>query len=137
MISLLQLLGIETALADHHATASHQPGLTSMLPSLAAFALIVYFMLIKPQQKKDQEKKSMIDSLQPGDEIIFSGILGKIEHMEDNYALVAPFDGPCCKIQKHAITAILPKGTIGKVANKKTAISGKTTKKKTKSSKTS
>ena len=87
-------------------------GLMSLLPMLAIFA-IFYFMLIRPQMKRAKEQRTMIAALVKGDEVVTAaGMLGRIEEITDSYVTVEIAPNVQIKLQKQAITAVLPKGTL-------------------------
>lgn len=117
-MSLLSLIGISDALADT-ATATTQStgqGLLSFLPMLILLVLFMYFMVIRPQTKRAKEHKSLIGGLQKGDEIVtVGGILGKIEKVADNFVQLSIADNVTITVQKNAIGACVPKGTIKSV----------------------
>ena len=93
--------------------ASAQGGtLELILPLLLMFG-IFYFLLIRPQQKKAKEHKSMVEALGKGDEIITNGgLLAKITDVDENFLTCQIADKVEVKIQRHAVTSVLPKGTI-------------------------
>ena len=93
--------------------ASTQGGtLELILPLLLMFG-IFYFLLIRPQQKKAKEHKKMIEVLGKGDEIITNGgLLAKITDVDENFLTCQIADKVEVKIQRHAVTSVLPKGTI-------------------------
>jgi preprotein translocase subunit YajC len=93
--------------------ASGQAGtLELILPLLLMFA-IFYFLLIRPQQKKAKEHKGMVGSLSKGDEIITNGgLLAKITDVDDNFLTCQISANVEVKIQRFAVTSVLPKGTI-------------------------
>jgi preprotein translocase subunit YajC len=93
--------------------ASGQTGtLELILPLLLMFA-IFYFLLIRPQQKKAKEHKNMVGSLSKGDEIITNGgLLAKITDVDDNFLTCKISANVEVKIQRFAITSVMPKGTI-------------------------
>jgi len=93
--------------------ASAQGGtLELILPLLLMFG-IFYFLLIRPQQKKAKEHKKMIEVLGKGDEIITNGgLLAKITDVDENFLTCQIADKVEVKIQRHAVTSVLPKGTI-------------------------
>jgi len=98
------------------ATASDGPmgalgGLGGMLPLVLMF-VVLYFVMIRPQMKRQQEHKTMIDSLQKGDEVVAVGILGKIDRITDNYVSLEIAPNVTIQVQKQAITMLLPKGTV-------------------------
>ncbi len=83
-----------------------------ILPLLLMFG-IFYFLLIRPQQKKAKEHKNMVEALTKGDEIITNGgLLGKIIDVDENFLTCKIADNVEVKVQRHAVTSVLPKGTI-------------------------
>ena len=87
-------------------------GLASFLPFIIIFVLF-YFMLIRPQMKQAKEHKAMVGALKIGDEILTSsGILGKINKLNDQFAVIEVTTNVEIKIQKQTIQTLLPKGTI-------------------------
>jgi preprotein translocase subunit YajC len=86
--------------------------LTSFLPLIVIF-VIFYFLLIRPQSKKAKEQKLMIGALAKGDEIVTNGgVLGKIVKLGDNFIELEVADGVNLKVQRHAVSMLMPKGTI-------------------------
>jgi preprotein translocase subunit YajC len=80
---------------------------------LGGFVIIFYFLIWRPQSKRAKEHKTLVESLSKGDEIMTnSGILGKINKVDELYVAVQVADNVELKMQKSAIAAILPKGTI-------------------------
>ncbi len=105
---------INDALAQ---SAGGQQGgtLELILPLLLMFG-IFYFLLIRPQQKKAKEHKNMVSALKKGDEIITNGgILAKIIEVEETFMTCQIAEKVEIKVQSHAVSAILPKGTIKKL----------------------
>ena len=101
-------------ISDAHAQdASAQAGpLELILPLLLMFA-IFYFLLIRPQQKKAKEHKSMVEALNKGDEVVTNGgLLAKITDVDDNFLTCKISSNVEVKIQRYAVTSVLPKGTI-------------------------
>ena len=83
-----------------------------ILPLLLMFG-IFYFLLIRPQQKKAKEHKSMVEALNKGDEIITNGgLLAKITDTDDNFLTCKISENVEVKVQRHAVASVLPKGTI-------------------------
>ena len=83
-----------------------------LIPILA-IVVIFYFLLIRPQQKKAKEHKGMVESLNKGDEIITNGgLLAKITDVDDNFLTCQISSNVEVKIQRFAVTSVLPKGTI-------------------------
>jgi preprotein translocase subunit YajC len=90
--------------------------LASFLPIILMF-VVLYFLMIRPQMKKQKEHKGMIEALQKGDEIVSAGgIVGKLSKVGDSYVTleIAQVSGQPVEvtIQKAAIQVVLPKGTI-------------------------
>ena len=87
-------------------------GLINLL-FLGGFVLIFYFLLIRPQNKRRKEHQSLIGGLSKGDEIVTAGgIVGQVNKVEDDFVKVQVSDNVEMRIQKSAIGATLPKGTI-------------------------
>lgn len=103
---------ISTAMAQGAAPAAGSGGLSSLI-FMAAFIAIFYFMLIRPQQKRAKEQQAMLAALANGDEVVTSGgLLGRIVEVGENYLGVEIAEGVRIKVQKSAITQVLPKGTL-------------------------
>ncbi|MBC7514706.1 MAG: preprotein translocase subunit YajC [Herminiimonas sp.] len=86
--------------------------LTSFLPIILMF-VVLYFLMIRPQMKRQKEQKSMMDALAKGDEVVTSGgILGKVTKVTDAYLTIEVADGTEVLLQKGAVSTLLPKGTI-------------------------
>ena len=105
------------AQAASAATAATGPfglsgNLTSFLPIILMF-VVLYFLMIRPQMKRQKEQKSMIDALGKGDEVVtVGGMLGKITKVADGYVTLEVANGTEVVVQKGAVTTLLPKGTI-------------------------
>lgn len=86
--------------------------LTSMLPLVLMF-VVLYFVMIRPQMKKQKEHRAMIDALAKGDEVVTAGgLLGKVTRMGDAYLGVEIANGVEIQLQRSAIVQVLPKGSI-------------------------
>lgn len=73
-------------------------------------------MSIRPQQKRAKELQNMMDSLEKGDEVIAaSGILGKVKEIKGDYVAIEVSDNITFKLQRNAISNVLPKGTIASI----------------------
>ena len=98
------------------ATAATEGGMmgqmASMLPLVLMF-VVLYFVMIRPQMKRQKEAKAMVDALAKGDEVVTAGgILGKITKMGDAYLTLEMSTGVEAQIQRSAVVQVLPKGTI-------------------------
>jgi preprotein translocase subunit YajC len=87
-------------------------GLTSILLIGGMFALM-YFMIIRPQRKRQKEHQAIIDNVGKGDEVVTNGgILGKVLKVDEHYMVIEVANNVELKLQKVALQAVLPKGTI-------------------------
>ncbi|KTC81551.1 preprotein translocase subunit YajC [Legionella brunensis] len=103
---------ISDAMAAAPTQAAQTDGTFSLIMIVAIFVLF-YFMLIRPQNKRAKEHREMISQLKKGDEIITSGgILAKVVNIDDQYIKVALSETVEVSIQKGAVSAVLPKGTL-------------------------
>ncbi|MGA0936223.1 MAG: preprotein translocase subunit YajC [Pseudohongiellaceae bacterium] len=103
---------ISSAYAQAEAGAQEPSALFNLI-FFGGFALIFYFIIWRPQSKRAKEHKDLMGSLNKGDEIMTNGgILGKLTKVDDHYVVVQIHDNVEIKLQKSAITAVLPKGTI-------------------------
>ncbi len=92
--------------------ASSQGGLISFLPLILIFA-VFYFMLIRPQMKRAKEHRKLVAELSKGDEVVTNGgLLGKIIDVSDSFVTLELADNIEIKLQRHAVTNVMPKGTI-------------------------
>jgi preprotein translocase subunit YajC len=72
----------------------------------------MYFLLIRPQQKRAKEHQALLAKLAAGDEVVTAGgILGRVTEVGDGYVTVEIADGVRIKLQKAQITQLVPKGT--------------------------
>jgi preprotein translocase subunit YajC len=94
------------------AAAGDAGGLMSFIPLILMF-VVLYFIMIRPQMKRQKEMKAMLEALAAGDEVItVGGILGKVTAVKDQYITVEIVTGTEVQMQKNAVTSVLPKGTI-------------------------
>ena len=83
----------------------------SFLPLIIIFALF-YFMLIRPQNKRQKEHREMVAALEKGQEVVTGGgVLGKVAEVSELWVTVVVADGVELKVQKSTITALMPKDT--------------------------
>ena len=87
-------------------------GLGSMLPLILMF-VVLYFVMIRPQMKRQKEHKAMIEALAKGDEIVTSGgVLGKVSKMGESFLGIEVASGVEIQVQRSAVVQVMPKGTI-------------------------
>ena len=87
-------------------------GLLGLLPIILMF-VVLYFLMIRPQMKRQKEQKAMIDALAKGDEVVSAGgLVGRVTKVGDAYITLEIAEGTEITLQKAAVTLLLPKGTI-------------------------
>ncbi|MBM4197572.1 MAG: preprotein translocase subunit YajC [Gammaproteobacteria bacterium] len=99
---------------DAWAQGAGQPAdpLLSMLPLVLVF-VVFYFFLIRPQTKRQKEHREMVAKLAAGDEIVTAGgVLGRVTELSEQFVEVEIADSVRVKVQRHTISAVVPKGTI-------------------------
>ncbi|CAD6511340.1 MAG TPA: preprotein translocase subunit YajC [Paraburkholderia sp.] len=103
---------ISNAFAQGSAAGSAESSLMSFLPLILMFA-VLYFIMIRPQMKRQKEHRNMLSAMAKGDEVITSGgIVGKVTKVSEAYVGVEIADGTEITVQKSSVSTILPKGTI-------------------------
>jgi preprotein translocase subunit YajC len=92
------------------ATSTSQ-SMLSLLPLVLMF-VVLYFIMIRPQMKKQKEHKAMVEALAKGDEVVIAGgVLGKIAKVGDSYLGVEIASGVEVQVQRQAVVQVMPKGT--------------------------
>ena len=106
---------ISTAYAQTAPAAAAGGGAESTLYSLLPLVLmfvVLYFIMIRPQMKKQKEHKAMIDAIAKGDEVIIAGgIMGRVAKMGDSYLHIEVANNVEMQVQRAAVVQVLPKGT--------------------------
>ena len=88
-----------------------ESSLLSLLPLVLMF-VVLYFIMIRPQMKKQKEHKAMIEAVAKGDEVIIAGgVLGRISKLGESYIHVEVANGVELQVQRAAVVQVLPKGT--------------------------
>jgi preprotein translocase subunit YajC len=94
------------------AAASPESGLLGMLPLVLMF-VVLYFVMIRPQMKRQKEQKAMVEALAKGDEVVTAGgVIGKISKLGDNFVHLEVANGVEIQVQRGAVTQVLPKGSL-------------------------
>ena len=89
-----------------------QSSLMSMLPLVLMF-VVLYFVMIRPQMKRQKEHRSMIEALAKGDEVATAGgLIGKVTKLGDSFLGVEIAPGVEVQVQRTAVVQVLPKGTM-------------------------
>lgn len=103
---------ITNAYAQSASSGFSLDSMGSFLPILLMF-VILYFLMIRPQQKKQKEQRDMLSALAVGDEVLTAGgIVGKITKVTENFITLEISEGTEIIIQKASIVSLLPNGTI-------------------------
>ncbi|RJS92337.1 preprotein translocase subunit YajC [Salinisphaera sp. Q1T1-3] len=88
----------------------------SIIPTVlmvVVFFVFMYFMIIRPQMKRQKEHKQLLESLDKGSEIVTAGgLAGRIRQVGENFLVVEVADGIEVRVQKSSVTSVVPKGTI-------------------------
>ena len=80
---------------------------------IAGMFLLMYFMIIRPQRKRQKEQQALVEAVAKGDEILTTGgILGKVTKVDGDYMVLEVSPNVELKFQKVSLHAVLPKGTI-------------------------
>jgi preprotein translocase subunit YajC len=102
---------ISSAYAQTAAGGDMSSTLTGMLPLVLMF-VVLYFVMIRPQMKRQKEHKSMIDALAKGDEVATAGgIIGKVTKLQETTLGLEIANGIEVQVQRSAVVQVLPKGT--------------------------
>ncbi|WP_006786200.1 preprotein translocase subunit YajC [Thiorhodospira sibirica] len=102
-------------ISDAWAQAEGQAGsgLIEFIVMIVIFFAIMYFLIIRPQSKRAKEHKAMVDALGKGDEVVTNGgLLGKVTELDDAFIKIEVAEGTVVSIQRHAVAAVMPKGTM-------------------------
>jgi preprotein translocase subunit YajC len=103
---------ISSAYAQTAQAGGPESMLMSVLPLILMFG-VLYFIMIRPQMKRQKEHKAMIEAVAKGDEIVTAGgVLGKITKIGEQYLSIELSPGVEAQIQRSAVAQVLPKGTI-------------------------
>jgi preprotein translocase subunit YajC len=103
---------ISNAFAQGTAAGGIESNLMSFLPLILMFG-VLYFIMIRPQMKRQKEHRNMLAAMAKGDEVVTNGgIVGKVTKVGEAYVGVEISEGTEITVQKASVTTILPKGTI-------------------------
>ena len=83
---------------------------------LFGFMILIYFLMIRPENKRRKSHQEMLASLDLGEEVVTAGgILGKVSKISDQYIELSIADNTKIKVQKKSISTVLPKGTLNSI----------------------
>ncbi len=89
-----------------------QPGLEGLILPIGLIVLL-YFLMIRPQMKRQKEHKKLVEALGKGDEVqTEGGLMGKIVDIGDNFVKLEIAEGTVITLRRQSITAVMPKGTL-------------------------
>ncbi|WP_395698799.1 preprotein translocase subunit YajC [Aquabacterium sp.] len=108
-------------ISNAYAQAAPAGGAESMLGSmgqmlpLVLMFVVLYFIMIRPQMKRQKEHKAMLEALAKGDEVVTSGgMIGRVSKLGETFVHVEVANGVELQVQRSAVVQVLPKGTYGK-----------------------
>ena len=103
---------ISSAYAQAAAGGSTQDTLLGMLPLVLMF-VVLYFVMIRPQMKRQKEHRAMIDAIAKGDEVATAGgIVGKVTRLSEGFLHIEIASGVEVQMQRSAVVQVLPKGSV-------------------------
>ena len=109
----MSLLDLIISPAAAQAAPAQQGSPMSLLVMMVLFFAVFYFMAIRPQMKRAKEHRALLAGLSKVDEVVAAGgIAGRVEDLGEHFVGVEIANGVTIKVQKNAITAVLPKGTL-------------------------
>lgn len=94
------------------AASGGESSLLSLLPIVLMF-VVLYFIMIRPQMKRQKEHKALVEALAKGDEVVTAGgMLGKVSKLGESYIHVEVANGVEVQVQRSSVVQVLPKGTV-------------------------
>ena len=92
--------------------AGGESGLLGMLPLVLMF-VVLYFVMIRPQMKRQKEHRATIEALAKGDEVVTTGgLVGKITKLSENFISLEVAQGVEVQVQRASVVTVLPKGSV-------------------------
>jgi preprotein translocase subunit YajC len=102
---------ISTARAQSEAPSGG--GIMPTLIMVGLFFAFMYFLIIRPQMKRQKEHRQLLEGMEKGNEVITSGgVAGKVREIGENFIELEISDGVRVKVQKQAVSSVVPKGTL-------------------------
>lgn len=103
---------IQEAQAQEAAAGQAGGGMIQLVMMVGLFA-IIWFLMIRPQQKRVKEHRKMVEALGKGDEIMTGGgLMGRIVALDDQAVDLEIAKNTVVRIQRNFVTQVLPKGSI-------------------------
>ncbi|MCK5727435.1 MAG: preprotein translocase subunit YajC [Thiotrichaceae bacterium] len=98
---------------DAYAAGQGDGSPVQMFIMIGIIFVMFYFFIIRPQQKRTKEHTNLLASISKGDEVVTTGgVIGKVATIGENFIEMRVSDNSTLKIQKHAVTSVMPKGTM-------------------------
>jgi preprotein translocase subunit YajC len=95
---------------------SESSGFDPTIFLLIGFMVLIYFLMIRPENKRRKAHQTMLESLEVGDEVITSGgVLGRVTKVHDQYIDISVSNNVNLKFQKNSVSNILPKGSLDSI----------------------
>ena len=106
---------ISDAMAQAASGGGGQPGLEGLILPIGLI-IMLYFLMIRPQMKRQKEHKKLIAALEKGDEVqTEGGMMGKITDLTDDFVTLEIAEGVQAKFRRQSIGAVMPKGTLKEI----------------------
>lgn len=103
---------ISNAYAQAVAGGDTTSSIMGLLPLLLMF-VVLYFVMIRPQMKRQKEHKSMVEALSRGDEVVTAGgLAGKVTQVDEAYISLEIAPNVSVQVQRNAVAQVLPKGSL-------------------------
>jgi preprotein translocase subunit YajC len=104
---IFNVFGADSAFAQAAEAAAKSPSIVEMLAMPLGFLVIMYFMIILPQQKKAKEHAALLGGLKAGDEVVTTGgIIGKIRSVADSFVTIEVANNTAIKVLKQNVTGL-------------------------------
>lgn len=101
---------ISSAMAQD--AAADAPSLLGSLLPLILIVVIFWFLLIRPQMKRNKQHRELVAGIAAGDEVVTAGgMLGKVTEVGESFVTLQLADNVTIKLQKHSVAQVVPKGT--------------------------
>ena len=95
------------------APAAGPAGMFSTLLLFGGMFVVMYFLMIRPQMKRQKEHKTMVEALAKGDEVATAGgMIGKVSKLGETYLHLEVGNGVELQVQRSSVVQVLPKGTV-------------------------
>jgi len=112
-VNLDFLIAPAMAQAAPGAAGASPGGALSPLIMMGVVFLLMYFFVFRPQMKRAKEHRALMESIAVGDEVLTSGgLAGRVASIDDSFLSLEIASGVQVRLQKHAVSAVLPKGSL-------------------------